>query len=231
MQLSDEQLHMEQLGGFMAIPLAVRERVFGSLDIYCTAGCGFSDTAITVLHAAADLAAMAIENARLHSALFRIAGALTSTLELQPLLKQVLDSTVMEMNLKAASVRLVDKKRQKLELVASHGLSPAYLAKGAVSLERSLIDQRVLSGETVVVYDVAGEEGFQYPAEAAAEGIRSVLVVPLRVKEAAGGRDAGVLGAAAPLHAGGRQVPAVRCGTGGGGHRKRPAVRGAAGAL
>ena len=70
----------------------------------------------------------------------------------------------MEMNLKAASVRLVDKKRQKLEMVASHGLSAEYLAKGAVSLERSRIDQRALGGETVIVYDVAGEEGFQYPA-------------------------------------------------------------------
>ncbi len=181
--LSDEQIHMAQLGGFLAIPLSVRERVFGSLNVYCTAGCGFSDNAITVLHAAADLAAVAIENARLHSALFKIAGALTSTLELQPLLKQVLESTVMEMNLKAASVRLVDKKRQRLELVAAHGLSEAYLAKGAVNLQRSTIDQRVLNGETVIVYDVAGEEGFQYPAEAAKEGIRSVLAVPLRVKE------------------------------------------------
>lgn len=181
--LTDEQLHMEQVGGFLAIPLALRERVIGSLDIYCSADCGFSDTAVTVLHGAADLAAIAIENARLHSALFRIAAALTSTLELQPLLKQVLESTVMEMNLKAASVRLLDKKRQKLELVASHGLSESYLAKGAVSLERSRIDQRVLAGETVVLYDVLGEEGFQYPAEARAEGIRSVLAVPLRVKE------------------------------------------------
>ncbi len=182
-ELSDEQLHMEQVGGFLAIPLSVRERVFGSLNIYCTAGCGFSDTAVTVLHAAADLAAVAIENARLHSALFKIAGALTSTLELQPLLRQVLESTVMEMNLKAAGVRLVDKKRQKLDLVASYGLSQAYLAKGSIDLQRSPIDRRVLSGEAVVVYDVAGEEGFQYPAEAAAEGIRSVLAVPLRVKE------------------------------------------------
>ena len=181
--VTDEQLHMEQLGGFLAVPLAVRRRVFGSLNIYCTADCGVSDTAITVLHAAADLAAVAIENARLHSALFKIAGALTSTLELQPLLKQVLESTVLEMNLKAASVRLVDKKRQKLELVAAHGLSDAYLSKGTVVLQRSLIDQRVLGGEAVIVYDVAGEEGFQYPAEAAAEGIRSVLAVPLRVKE------------------------------------------------
>ena len=183
-ELTDEQLHMEQLGGFMAIPLAVRERVFGSLDIYCTAGCGFSDTAVTVLHASADLAAVAIENARLHSSAFPHRGrADVDAGTAAPAQAGARIHAVMEMNLKAASVRLLDKKRQKLELVASHGLSESYLAKGAVSLERSRIDQRVLAGETVILYDVAGEEGFQYQAEAAAEGIRSVLAVPLRVKE------------------------------------------------
>jgi GAF domain-containing protein len=137
--------------------------------------------------AVADLAAIAIENARLHTALFRIAQALTSTLELQPLLKQVLAATVMEMNLKAASVRLLDKSGKRLELVAAHGLSERYLTKGAVEVSKSPLDQRLLAGETVALLDVAGAEGFQYPDAAAAEGIRSVLAVPLRVKEKAVG--------------------------------------------
>ncbi len=229
--LTDEQLHMEQLGGFLAIPLAVRERVFGSLDIYCTAGCSFSDTAITVLHAAADLAAVALENAQLHSTLFKIAGAVSSTLELQPMLKQVLESTVMEMQLKAASVRLLDKKQQRLELVAAHGLSDAYLAKGAVSLQASPIDRRVLAGEAVIVYDVAGEEGFQYPAEAAAEGHPLGPGRAAAGEGAAGGRDARLFGAAAALHAGRHQLPAVGGRVGGPGDRKRKALRSAAGAV
>ena len=79
----------EDLGGLLAVPLMVRGRVIGSLSLYCAEGCGFSETVVTILLAAADLAAIAIENARLHTALFRIAQALTSTLELQPLLKQV----------------------------------------------------------------------------------------------------------------------------------------------
>lgn len=182
-QLTDEFLRREGIGGFVAVPLQVRGRTFGSLNVYCTTGCGFSELAITMLHAAADLSAIAIENARLHTALFRIAQALTSTLELQPLLKQVLASTVMEMTLKAASVRLLDGSGKKLELVAAHGLSERYLRKGTIIVSRSPIDQRLLAGETVVLYDVAGEEGFQYPTEAALEGIRSVLAVPLRVKE------------------------------------------------
>lgn len=181
--LTDDVLRQERVGGFLAVPLQVRDRVLGSLNLYCTTGCGFTEPIVQVVQAAADLAAIAIDNARLHTALFRIAQALTSTLEIRPLLKQVLEATVMEMGLKAASVRLLDASGKKLELVAAHGLSDRYLAKGSIVVAKSLIDQRLLSGETVVLYDVAGEQGFQYPTDAASEGIRSVLAVPLRVKE------------------------------------------------
>jgi GAF domain-containing protein len=136
-----------------------------------------------LVRATADLAAVAIENARLHTSLFRIAQAITSSLELQPMLDQVLSATVLEMGLKAASVRLLDATGKKLELVAAHGLSERYLTKGPVTVLKSPIDQRLLAGESVTLYNVAEDPGFQYPAEAEAERIRSVLAVPLRVKE------------------------------------------------
>jgi GAF domain-containing protein len=167
----------------VAVPLQVRERTFGALHVYCATGCSFDDQAVTLLRAVADLAAVAIENARLHTSLFHIAQALTSSLELQPLLAQVLAATVLEMNLKAASVRLLDASGKRLELVAAHGLSERYLTKGPILVAKSPVDQRVLAGEAVVLYNVAEEPGFQYPAEAEAEGIRSVLAVPLKVKE------------------------------------------------
>ncbi len=85
---SSEEFQREVPGGLLAIPLMVRGRVIGSLNLYCTEDCGFSDTVVTMMLAVADLAAIAIENARLHTALFRIAQALTSTLELQPLLNR-----------------------------------------------------------------------------------------------------------------------------------------------
>ena len=59
----------------------------------------------------------------------------------------------------------------------------AYLAKGEIHLNKSPVDQRVLQGEVVVLYDVEQESGFEYPQEAAREGIRSVLIVPLKVKD------------------------------------------------
>jgi GAF domain-containing protein len=167
----------------LAAPLSIRGRQTGSLTVFCREGCGFDETALNVVQAAAGLSAIAIEKARLHMSLMRIAGALASTLELQPLLDRVLAAVVLEMGLKAASVRLLDKDGRRLVLAAARGLSDRYLEKGGVEVSRSKIDQRLLAGETVVLYDVSGEPGFQYPSEAASEGIRSVLAVPLSVKD------------------------------------------------
>lgn len=176
-------LETAQIGEMLAVPLQVRERTFGALNVFCSSGCGFDDETIILLRAIADLAALAIENARLHTSLFSIARAVTSSLELRPMLDQVLAATVLEMGLKAASIRLLDPSGTRLELVAAHGLSQRYLSKGAVLVSRSPMDQKLLAGEPVALFSVAEEPGFQYPNEAVAEGIRSVLAVPLRVKE------------------------------------------------
>ena len=175
-------LAAEGVSGLLAVPLQVRGRAFGTLDLYCATGCDFDEETTFLVRAIADMAATAIENARLHATLFNIARAVTSSLELHQLLDQVLAATVLQMNLKAASVRLLDKGGKRLELVAAHGLSDRYLSKGPILVAQSAIDQRVLAGESVALSDVAETPGFQYPAEAQAEGIHSVLAVPLQAK-------------------------------------------------
>ena len=176
-------LAADGIGGLLIVPLQVRGRAFGALDIYCTAGFDFDAETTFLVRAIADMAATAIENARLHATLFNIAQAVTSSLELHQLLDQVLAATVLQMNLKAASVRLLDKGGKRLDLVAAHGLSDHYLSKGPILVAQSAIDRRVLAGESVALSDVAETPGFQYPAEAQAEGIHSVLAVPLSAKD------------------------------------------------
>jgi len=173
----------EEFGGVLAVPLQVRGRAFGALDLYSGTDFGFDAETTFLVRAIADMAATAIENARLHATLFNIAQAVTSSLELHQLLDQVLAATVLQMNLKAASLRLLDKGGKRLELVAAHGLSDHYLSKGPILVAQSPIDRRVLAGESVALSDVAETPGFQYPAEAQAEGIHSVLAVPLSAKD------------------------------------------------
>ncbi len=173
----------EGLKGMVATPVRVRSQVIGVLRVYVGDIEQLRPEDIVALGTLADLGAVALEKARLHQSLYRIAEALSASLELTPMLQQVLEATVKEMWLKAASIRLLDSKGEILNLAAAYGLSEAYVAKGTVHLAKSPIDQRVFEGRAVVLYDLEQESGFEYPAEAAREGIRSVLAVPLRLKD------------------------------------------------
>ncbi len=180
-----EEAGKEGLRGMVVVPLTVRNRQVGVLRVYITDVNILSQVKITLLCILADMGALTIEKIRLHQSLYRIAKALNSTLNLEELLNKVLEATVVELGLKAASIRLFDPRRQVLRLVAAFGLSEAYLEKGDVHVDKSPIDKRVMQGETVVLYEVATEPGFEYPKAAVREGIRSVLVVPLLLRERA----------------------------------------------
>lgn len=171
------------LHGMVAVPLSVRDRPIGVLRVYADEVTAIYHEDIELLGSLADLGALAMEKIRLQQSLLHIAEALNSSLDLQPMLQRVLEAAVNELGLKAAAIRLLDPKRQVLHLVAAHGLSEAYLAKGEIHVGKSPVDQRALDGETVVLYDVEQETGFEYPQEAVEEGLRSILVVPLTLKD------------------------------------------------
>jgi GAF domain-containing protein len=179
----------EGLRGVVVIPLRVREHSIGVLQVFVDRPEQLGPGEEEVVSILADLGAVVLEKVRLHKSLYSIAAALNTSLELQPLLHEVLETTVREMWLKAASIRLLDARGQTLKLVAAHGLSDDYLDKGEVHVAKSPTDQHALQGETVVLYDVGEEVGFEYPQEAVREGIRSVLVVSLKLKD----RPLGVL--------------------------------------
>jgi len=190
----------EGLRGLVAVPLLVRGRAIGVLRVYVDEVTVLGQEDILLLDTLADMGALALEKVYLHRSLYHIAQALNASLELGPMLEQVLRAAVREMGLKAASIRLLDPKGRTLRLVAACGLSQAYLAKGEIHADKSPVDQRAMGGEVVVLYAVESEGGFEYPEEATREGIRSVLVVPLKLKD----RTLGVLRAysARPRHFG-----------------------------
>ena len=92
-------------------------------------------------------------------------------------------AVVHEMKLRAAIVRLLEPERRRLRVVASHGLSDAYLHKGPVEVTDGSLDARVLGGATIELDDVTTDAAFQYGAGAAKEGLRSALAVPILVHD------------------------------------------------
>ena len=109
-------------------------------------------------------------------AVYSVAGLVSSTSDLQEILDRAADLVRRVMNLRAASIRLLEPDSGELVIRAVSNLSEAYLAKGPIKLERNPIDQAALRGEVVYVRDMTTDPRTQYPAEARQEGIVSSLV-------------------------------------------------------
>ncbi|HEX6507744.1 MAG TPA: GAF domain-containing protein [Chloroflexota bacterium] len=122
-------------------------------------------------------------------ALYQITLRISSSLDLDDVLSYLTEETAQAIGVRASSVRLLDKEARKLEMRAVYGLSDAYLNKGPVEVTHSLIDREILAGNATQLADVTSDPSFQYPGEAAREGIVSVASVPL----IAHGRPIGVL--------------------------------------
>ncbi|MFN8570011.1 MAG: hypothetical protein U0Z44_21300 [Kouleothrix sp.] len=104
-------------------------------------------------------------------ALYAITEAISGSLSLPGLLAVMLERTVDDLGYKAATLRLLDEERRTLRLQAAYGLSETYLAKGAVAVAKSGIDQTVLANLPAELGDVRRDPGFQYAEAAAREGL------------------------------------------------------------
>ena len=119
------------------------------------------------------------------AALYDVARVINASLEPSKVLEKIVQCVVKAMGVKASSIRLLDSRERLLVLGAASGLSKGYIRKGPISIEESGLDRKVLKGRTVWLEDARTAKDFQYGAMAKAEGIKSVLVVPLMLEKKA----------------------------------------------
>ncbi|HMK33689.1 MAG TPA: response regulator [Desulfomonilaceae bacterium] len=110
-----------------------------------------------------------------------IKAAISSTLNLKQVLDLIVQGVVKVMKVKGSTLSLLDKNREKLRVFAYHGLSKDYVDKGPLDSSKSL-GETVLSGKHAWVEDAAQDPRVQYPQEAMREGIKSILSVPLLIR-------------------------------------------------
>jgi len=111
--------------------------------------------------------------------LYDSAQAINSTLELQQVLDRIAQRTADAMNVRGCSIRLLDETGTKLVEAAVYGLSDAYVKKGELVLARNPLARQVMAGQVITTVDVRADSRLQYPAQALAEGILSMLSAPL----------------------------------------------------
>jgi len=111
---------------------------------------------------------------------FDVSQTIFSSLSLKHILKILVRKAVSTLGTKAGSLRLVNEKTNRLELVASQNLSRKYLKKGPLSTDRSIPE--VLEGKVVLIKDASTDSRVQYRSEKSEEGINTILSVPLVAK-------------------------------------------------
>ena len=135
----------------------------------------------------------AIENARLYEEMKRkamqietlsaVSRTISSSRYIEEILQLIVTMTAEMMNSKICSIMLLDEKRQELEIVATQSLSEEYKRKPNLKVGQSISGQAVKEKRPISVLDVAKEKGYMYPELAKAEGLCSLLSVPMMVKD------------------------------------------------
>jgi GAF domain-containing protein len=192
-----EVMKREGIVSILALPIKVKDEVKGVLKLHAAEARDFSEEEIEFASSLAEQGGMAIENARLFEqklceleylrAVTEVAKAVGSTLEVPQILDLIVNKATEILGLKACSLRLLNTKTKHLELASTCGLSPEYLKKGPVDMDRSIA--RTMTGEVVWIEDAAADSRLQYPDQARQEGIASMLSVPMVLK----GKAIGVL--------------------------------------
>jgi len=112
---------------------------------------------------------------------------LSSTLEPDAVLDNIVRTMAEVMNVKACSLRLLNPDGDELVLKATYGLSPSYLEKGPVLVAENPNDQAALRGEMVTIPDMRDDQYVRYGEAARQEGLVSSLSMGLIAKGEARG--------------------------------------------
>ena len=178
----------EGIASILTVAVIVDGQPIGILSLYMAQPHHFSDDEIVFVKALASNGGIALKKERLleriekNAALFlELASAINSSLEIKKVLRNMSEKVCLALGMRGVTIRLLNEDTNTLEIVASQGLSDKFLQKGSVSAEKSVTE--ALQGKTVVIEDIAADDRLQYPKETQAEGIRSMVCVPIRSRE------------------------------------------------
>lgn len=108
--------------------------------------------------------------------------ALTTSLDLKEILNLICTSVVRLLKVKGAALHMYRAKDKVLEMASACGLSEAYVEKGVVSSDKSIV-QVFESGKPGLIESQDFDTSLQYPEEARKEGIAAILSVPLKLDD------------------------------------------------
>jgi len=183
-----------EAGAVLAVPVKWGEQVLGVLDILRERGSMYSEDDVRLLSLFANQAAIAIRNAQIiadetaqrrHAeALAQASAALTSTLELEPLLENVLSAAIQAIPAaEKGSILLVDEPSGELRMRALVGYTDPRIRQTRFVREEGYSSQALREGKPLLIADArTGDICYNGEIEEM-RAIQSAIVAPLRYRE------------------------------------------------
>jgi signal transduction protein with GAF and PtsI domain len=178
---------------FLSVPIvAPNDRVIGVINVQHRRSHRHSDSETTLLSILGHQVGGAIENARLYeettlrsrqiSTLAEVGQIIASGKYLDEVLQLLVNIIAKMMQARVCSIMLVDSQKNELVIKAAKASSEEYWRKPNLKIGNSLISRVVKEKAPLMVRDVTKQEEYQYPELATKEGIRSLLSVPMILK-------------------------------------------------
>lgn len=189
----------ETLSSLLAVPLTVEGRTIGAMNVQTVKPHHFSDDDVELLSLIGNLAAGALEKAALYTrmrqqireleGLVQVSRTVISPLYLDEMLQVVAEMTAWVMGAKAVVLHLLSEAGDRLVLRAAHNTSVTTRSATALALGDGIVGEIAKEAKPVIVPDVRIDPRYRNRAVAEAEGLVSLLGVPLVVRD----RTVGVL--------------------------------------
>jgi len=179
-----QEAKKEGIKSVLCVPLQCKERLLGVLRVYSKQERVFNDEEVTFIRTLTLQGAAALRHSQRHQRLKNLnlmGKAVTSQLKTKKIPYLICQSAAEEMFAKGASVMLINRQTEQMEVMANYGLSKEFIGKGPIETDKSI--NECLKGRDVVITDAAADKRIQYPKAIKKEGIQSLICIPLKLRD------------------------------------------------
>ena len=165
----------EGLVSMLSVPMCVKERVIGVINCYTSSPHSFSKIEEEMLTTIANQAAVCVEN-----------SGLTETLDMDEILRLVLEGVTKNIGFDRARLYLVNEKMDRLECKMAVGIGEERIKGITLPLnpEDSIVARCVFEKQPFVIPD-AGQDSRVNPILKEKFNLHSLVVIPILIKEKA----------------------------------------------
>ncbi len=182
----------DKFEAFLSVPIISKGNVIGVINVQHKEPHKYSKSVVDLITTISKQVGGVIENAELYEdaktkalqfdSLVKISESISSEKYLDEILNLIVVVISEMLNSKICSIMLVDDKEETLIMKATKSLSNMYMTKPPVTLKGSLSGEVIKNKKVKIVDDVTNEEKYIYSKLAVKEGLTSMVLIPMIVK-------------------------------------------------